>query len=236
MRVLLTDSDYLTIRAYVEFMNMLADEIARGKTVEELFDPARLGERRYTGHLSILVAETQKRSIGHRNENLTGVLDKRIFEADVEAEAAFAAACAAQDAAKCPALAEKRAAAAAAADKKQSVRVDNARKCGESAAAAAEAATRAREEAAAAAREAAACREWGVGGVRPSEKAAIDAAEADECAAAAAACAGEALAQVTRTRHVDHVCLSRATVVTLTQKSLCRSHAPDVSLSWLWRR
>ena len=33
MRVLLTDSDYLTIRAYVEFMNMLADEISRGKTV-----------------------------------------------------------------------------------------------------------------------------------------------------------------------------------------------------------
>ena len=83
--MLLTDSDYLTIRAYVEFMNMLADEISRGKTVEELFDPARLGERRYMGHLSILVAETQKRSIGHRNENLTGVLDKRIFEADVEA-------------------------------------------------------------------------------------------------------------------------------------------------------
>ena len=43
--MLLTDSDYLTIRAYVEFMNMLADEISRGKTVEELFDPARLGER-----------------------------------------------------------------------------------------------------------------------------------------------------------------------------------------------
>jgi hypothetical protein len=36
VRVLLTDSDYMTIRAYVEFMNMLAEEITKGKTVEQL--------------------------------------------------------------------------------------------------------------------------------------------------------------------------------------------------------
>ena len=90
VRVLLPYQDYLTIRAYVGFMNMLAEEIKCGKSVEELFDPSKI-ERKYLPGFSILVVdnERQLRSIGNRKEKLGCLLDKSLFEEDAESEAAI---------------------------------------------------------------------------------------------------------------------------------------------------
>ena len=88
--MLLPYQDYLTIRAYVGFMNMLAEEIKGGKSVEELFDPSKI-ERKYLPGFSILVVdnERQLRSIGNRKEKLGCLLDKSLFEEDAESEAAI---------------------------------------------------------------------------------------------------------------------------------------------------
>ena len=45
--------------------------MCNGRTVEELFDPSKI-EKKYLGKFSILVADSQRRSIGNRNENLQG--------------------------------------------------------------------------------------------------------------------------------------------------------------------
>jgi len=193
VRVLLTDVDYLTVRAYVEFMNMLADEITKGKSVEELFDPSRVS-RKYLGKFSILVADCQRRRIGNRNENLEGLLDKSLFQADLEAEAAYAASCACDEAAKHLATLEKRLSTATDEEKKLDLRRSAASKCAELAALAREAAARARSEAERSAREAQHADE---SGVRPSEKALMDANEAQEDAATAAQLASQALVVVT---------------------------------------
>ena len=89
VRVLLPFQDYLTIQAYVGFMNMLAEEIKKGKNVGDLFDPSKV-EKKYLPHFSILVVdnECQLRSIGNRNENLSCLLDKKLFHEDAESEAA----------------------------------------------------------------------------------------------------------------------------------------------------
>jgi len=122
------------------------------------------------------------------------VLDKRLFQQDLEAEGAYLAACACHDAAKHAAMAEKRHAAASDGDKALNLRQGHAKKCAESAAAAREAAERARAEAAAAGR-AAVPRQ--LAGVRPMQKALLDAAEAEALAASAARWAAEALGEVT---------------------------------------
>jgi hypothetical protein len=89
VRVLMTFLDYLTVRAYVEFMSMIAEEINTGATVEELFDPAKRAGK-YLPQFSILVGDYQRRTIGNRNEKLHDTLDTRLFEADEETDAAFA--------------------------------------------------------------------------------------------------------------------------------------------------
>jgi hypothetical protein len=193
VRVLLTDVDYLTVRAYVEFMNMLADEISKGKSVQELFDPSRVN-RKYLGKFSILVADCQRRRIGNRNENLEGLLDKSLFQADLEAEAAYAASCACDEAAKHLATLDKRFSAATDEEKKLDLRRSAASKCCEIAAQVREAAERARSEAARSAKEA---MQADVSGVRPSEKALMDANEAEEDAATAAQLASRAIVVVT---------------------------------------
>jgi hypothetical protein len=195
VRVLMTDGDYMTIRAYVEFMNMLAEEIGKGKTVEELFDPRKVS-RKYLPHFSILIADTQRRCIGNKNENLQGVLDASLFEDDLEASAAYVASCACDEASKHFAMAEKRLAAASDAEKKLALRQEAAKKCLESATLARNAAQRAQREADASTKEAAvACRRTCV--VRPCEKAAMDAAEAMNFADESVLCAANALAEVT---------------------------------------
>jgi len=193
VRVLLTDVDYLTVRAYVEFMNMLADEISKGKSLQELFDPSRVN-RKYLGKFSILVADCQRRRIGNRNENLEGLLDKSLFEADLEAEAAYAASCERDEAAKHLATLDKRFCAATDEEKKLDLRRSAASKCCEIAAQVREAAERARSEAARSANEA---MQADVSGVRPSEKALMDANEAEEDAATAAQLASRAIVVVT---------------------------------------
>lgn len=49
-----------------------------------LFYLAQVSQR-YLPHLSILVGHSQQRSIGNKNENLQGILDRRLFQEDREA-------------------------------------------------------------------------------------------------------------------------------------------------------
>ena len=46
----------------------------------ELRNNVRQVSSRYLPHLSILVGHSQQRCIGNKNENLQGLLDKRLFE------------------------------------------------------------------------------------------------------------------------------------------------------------
>ena len=128
VRVLMTFLDYLTVRAYVEFMSMIADEINTGAKVEELFDPAKR-EGKYLPHFSILVGDYQRRTIGNRNEKLHDALDRSLFQTDKEAEAAFAVSDALIEVERLERKALKRHAAACDQSKSLTLRLKNAEKC-----------------------------------------------------------------------------------------------------------
>jgi hypothetical protein len=206
VRVLLPFQDYLTIRAYVEFMNMLAEEIRppSNKSVEELFNPSKVGQK-YLPHFSVLVGdkERQMRSIGNRNEKLSGLLDKSLFLEDTESEAALACACACGDVEMQAKKAQNQSAKALDQSKSLAVRQKARSKCTYRATMALDRAKDATEEAwrskkAAKKFESEGLNPASLNGVRPSDKAKYDAEEADELALSVvklAACADASVLQ-----------------------------------------
>jgi hypothetical protein len=102
VHVLMLQTDFATVQAYVKFMDELRDRLVIQKlSVEQCFDSERF---QYPAALAILASEHQKRCIGNRREML--YLDPSLFEGHEERVAAEAAAKAAKE--------EKKAADAAA--------------------------------------------------------------------------------------------------------------------------